>query len=87
MEKGQAKASAQDHGGADLVTVDAVLAGTASYDALSPDQQPEVRTVWAQRMEEARSVLNFADSFQQAGEAYSELDAEGNVVVRGARGA
>lgn len=58
-----------------------VLAGTGSYDALSEEEQAIVREEWANRMAARRETLDYAAQFTAAGESYSELDEDGNLVI------
>lgn len=68
--------------------IDQVLAGTGdcpdpvSYDSLGEQEQAIVREAWAERMTALRDGLNFEAEFTAAGKSYSELDENGNVVVR-----
>ena len=57
-----------------------VLAGGQPYDGLNPREQAVVRAEWSERMTAAREGLNFAAEFVAAGESYSELDEDGQVV-------
>ncbi|MGM0928834.1 MAG: TA system antitoxin ParD family protein [Actinomycetota bacterium] len=63
-----------------------VLAGAESYDSLGEQEQAIVREEWAERVTALREGLNYEAEFTAAGESYSELDEEGNVVVRQAGG-
>ncbi len=63
-----------------------VLAGAGSYDSLGEQEQAIVREEWAERVTALRNGLTYEAAFNAAGESYSELDEEGNVVVRQARG-
>lgn len=58
-----------------------VLAGAASYDSLSEHEQAIVREEWTSRMTERRETLDYAAHFTAAGESYSELDEDGNLVI------
>jgi TRAP-type C4-dicarboxylate transport system substrate-binding protein len=58
-----------------------VLAGTDSYDSLAEREQAIVREKWAERTRTLRNELNYETTFASAGEEYSELDDEGNLVV------
>lgn len=64
--------------------VRAVLGGSGSYDSLGPREQAVVRVEWAERIEALRDAQNFEVEFIEAGRSWSELDADGNVVVRNA---
>lgn len=59
-----------------------VLAGTVSYDELGEHEQAIVREQWAERAAKRRMEVNYAARFEALGESYSELDEDGNVVVR-----
>ena len=61
-----------------------VLGGTGSYDALSEQEQAIVREEWAERATALRGELDYAARLTAAGESYSELDENGDVVVRSA---
>ena len=62
-----------------------VLAGAGSYDALNEEEQAIVRGEWSERMQDRRATLDYAARFSTAGESYSELDADGNLVIHSAR--
>jgi hypothetical protein len=57
-----------------------VLAGARSYDELGPKEQAVVRAEWAERIDARRESLDLATVFAGSGQAWSELDADGNVV-------
>lgn len=57
-------------------------ADAVSYDSLGEQEQALVREAWAERMTALRDGLNFEAEFAAAGKSYSELDEDGNVVVR-----
>ena len=61
-----------------------VLAGAASYDSLGEQEQAIVREEWVDRMVALRGRLDYAAQFEAAGESYSELDDDGNLVVHAA---
>ena len=61
-----------------------VLAGAVSYDSLGAREQAVVRTEWAERIEALRREQNFEEEFVEAGRSWSELDDDGNVVIRNA---
>ncbi|MCY0903424.1 TA system antitoxin ParD family protein [Arthrobacter sp. H14-L1] len=63
-----------------------VLAGTSSYDSLGEQEQAIVREEWADRMATLRGELDYAAQFAAAGESYSEVDENGNLLVHPARG-
>ena len=63
-----------------------VLAGASSYDALGEYEQAIVRNEWAERATAARGALNYAAEFAAAGESYSEIDDDGNLIVHPALG-
>ncbi|WP_417219568.1 TA system antitoxin ParD family protein [Arthrobacter sp.] len=62
-----------------------VLAGTGNYDSIDEQEQAIVREEWGNRAMALREGLDYAAGFDAAGESYSELDEDGNVVVRQAR--
>src|SRR4051812_47144020 len=57
----------------------AVLAGSRSYDRLSPKEQAVVRAEWASRIEELRSTVNLAERFAAEGRTWVELASNGSV--------
>ena len=58
-----------------------VLTGTRFYDALSEQEQAIIREEWADRATTLRSKQNYAEQFAAAGESYSEVDEDGNLIV------
>ena len=62
-----------------------VLAGEGSYDSLGEEEQALVRADWAQRVETRVQELDYAARFEADGDSYSELDDDGNLVVRPTR--
>ena len=68
------------------VAIAALLAGAPErrYDSLTEEEQAVVRAEWEQTMDARREALNFEDEFTAARRSYSELDADGNVVIRSA---
>lgn len=63
-----------------------VLSGAESYDSLGEQEQAIVREEWASRIVALRGELDYATQFAAAGESYSEIDDDGNLIVRPARG-
>ncbi|MET3806722.1 hypothetical protein ABIB25_003742 [Nakamurella sp. UYEF19] len=63
-----------------------VLAGAVSYDGLGEQEQAIVRKEWAERVTALRSELDYAAGFAAAGESYSEIDEDGNLVIHPPRG-
>jgi len=59
-----------------------VLAGQASYDALTDRAQAFVRVSWNDQVAERLAGLDLADQLRSAGQPWVEADADGNVVVR-----
>lgn len=59
-----------------------VLAGSRSYDSLSPKEQAVVRAEWSERMDALREALDLAARFAESGRTWVELDDDGNVVER-----
>lgn len=62
-----------------------VLAETVSYDSLGEQEQAIVRQEWADRITALRGGLDYASRFAEAGESYSEVDEDGNLIVHPAR--
>lgn len=54
--------------------------GSRSYDNLRPREQAVVRAEWAERTTLMREGLDFADEFARAGDTYSELGPNDQVV-------
>ena len=65
-----------------LREISAVLAGSRSYDHLSPTEQALVRADWSAHMVARREALNLAQSFESTGRTWVELDDQGEVVTR-----
>lgn len=63
--------------------VERVLAGLLSYDALGDDDQAVVRAEWRTRMDTRLANLDLVTEFVAAGEQWSELDDNGNIVTHG----
>lgn len=62
-----------------------VLAGDGSYDLLGEREQAVVRGTWSERITALRDGLNYEADFAVTGQAYSEADADGNLIVHPAR--
>ncbi|UDY34025.1 hypothetical protein [Dermatobacter hominis] len=60
--------------------VEAVLAGTASYDSLRDDQQAIVRAAWDERIEARLATIDLIAEFEALGQSYVVLDDDGRVV-------
>ena len=60
-----------------------VLAGSRSYDSLSPKEQAVVRAEWSIKIDERRAALSLAEEFAAQGRSWVELDESGAVVERG----
>jgi len=58
-----------------------VLDGAASYDSLGEQGQAVVREAWVERAATLRDPLDYAATFAESGESYSEADEDGNLVV------
>lgn len=63
-------------------TIEAVLAGTASYDDLPADAQAVVRAIWAERIEERIESLDFAAEAVAEGRSWVEAGPDGLPVYR-----
>jgi hypothetical protein len=59
-----------------------VLAGQASYDALSDRAQAFVRASWNEQVAERIDRLDLTDQLRATGQPWVEADADGKVVVR-----
>jgi hypothetical protein len=57
-----------------------VLAGSGSYDDLTPKEQAVVRAEWAERMAVYSQGIDLTKEFSAAGRSWVELDAAGKVV-------
>lgn len=66
----------------DLRAVTRVLQGATSYDDLGTVEQAAVREQWAERAAARAQALDLASEFRAAGRSYSEVDDEGNLVLR-----
>lgn len=58
-----------------------VLAGTGNYDDLGEHEQALVRKEWADCTVSLRSRQDYAETFAEAGESYSEVGEDGSLVV------
>jgi hypothetical protein len=56
--------------------------GSRSYDSLDEQGQNAVRSIWRKQINDRLPALDLRYEFEAAGVAYSELDADGAVVVR-----
>jgi ParD-like antitoxin of type II bacterial toxin-antitoxin system len=63
-----------------------VLAGQRPYDTLPAREQAVVRAEWDERMRATRAELDLAAEFTAAGRSWSEVDANGDLVVKKASG-
>ncbi len=59
-----------------------VLAGEASYDRLTAEEQAVVRAEWSERIDARIASLDLARLFAAEGRSFVELDDEGAVVRR-----
>jgi len=59
-----------------------VLAGEASYDRLTAEEQAVVRAEWSERIDTRIASLDLARLFAAEGRSYVELDDDGAVVRR-----
>lgn len=60
----------------------AVLAGDASYDSLTSDDQATVRAEWKRRIDGRLESLDLRSQFIAEGRSWVELDDVGRVVRR-----
>lgn len=68
------------------MAVQHVLTGEGSYDALSEQSQAVVRAAWEERIAAGLAGLNLAAELRDAGDAWAEGDANGDLIVRDPRG-
>lgn len=59
-----------------------VLAGAAPYDSLDSHAQALVRAEWDERMTHVRSQLDLGAELTAAGRSWTEVDDDGNLVVK-----
>ena len=59
-----------------------VLAGQQPYDTLTDQEQAAVRSAWDDAVQESVASLDLAAERAAAGESWTELDDDGNVVTR-----
>lgn len=64
--------------------IERVLAGELSYDALGESDRSAVRAEWRERIDTLIRKANLAVEFNEAGETWSELDDDGNIVTHNA---
>jgi hypothetical protein len=57
-----------------------------SFDQLSEDERTLVLRAWEESAAVRRASLNYVTEFERAGRQYSEVDADGNVIVHQPRG-
>lgn len=63
--------------------IERVLAGNMPYDDVEEREQAIIRATWDERIAERIAHLDLAKEFSAAGETWSEIDADGNIVTRG----
>jgi hypothetical protein len=61
-----------------------VLTGEQSYDDLGVREQALVRTTWDERIDAARTSLDFTAELAASGVEWAEADADGNLIVHAA---
>ena len=64
----------------------AVLAGQRSYDTLPAREQAVVRAEWDERITATRAELDLVAEFTAAGRSWTEIDENGDLVVKNASG-
>jgi hypothetical protein len=67
-------------------SIQAVLAGDASYDELTAGEQAVVRVEWADRAEALRADLDLSEEFVASGQSWSEATPDGSTVTLPAPG-
>jgi hypothetical protein len=55
--------------------------GSRSYDSLDEHGQAAIRSIWRKQINGRLAALDLRSEFEAAGVVYSELDAEGGVVI------
>ncbi len=71
---------ALEHSRVSTSTIHAVLAGQARFDDLDADEQQAVSDLWSEQMTGLIAGLDLRRDFEAAGQAYAELDDDGNVI-------
>ena len=66
--------------------IGAVLAGQRSYDTLPAREQAVVRAEWDERITATRAELDLVAEFTAAGRSWTEVDENGDLVVKNASG-
>lgn len=66
-------------------TVEEVLAGRRTYDALTDEEQAIVRATWDERIDRAIASLDLTDELETAGIPWAESDESGRLVMRDPR--
>jgi alkylhydroperoxidase family enzyme len=67
--------------GVSVAQVQAVLRGSASYDALNVQEQAVVRATWDEQLAATLATLDLSEAFATEGHRYAELDAHGQLRV------
>lgn len=71
--------------GARTTAIHDVLDGQARFDDLDGEDQAAVAEMWGHRVSELLGGLDLRSEFETNGQAYAELDEDGNVVTVGRR--
>lgn len=66
--------------------IGAVLAGQRCYDTLPAREQAVVRAEWDERITATRAELDLVAEFTAAGRSWTEVDENGDLVVKNASG-
>lgn len=72
---------AVENAGVPSSAIAAVLARQADFDSLPDEDQAAVVELWNLRIADTLNDLDLAADFTDVGQAYAELDSDGNVVV------